>query len=669
MKTVLFFCFVCANIITFVYADIDPIELLEKTTEEMFQDNEAGEENVEFIEALEHLKEVPLNINSVSKNSLEQLYFLSNEQIDAIIRYRNDYGRIIGAHELSYIPFLDEKTVAAIEPYIYFGSEEDKKWNILTALKKGKHSALFRYGQVLRKSKAYKEKIYAGNPSALLARYNLKFSDNLKAGFALEKDAGEKNFDFFSGYVSFGKSENSVFREWIVGTYKTSFGYGLGMGSGGIFGSISNPDISVRPSAGIRPYSSGGETGFFSGTALRINPTPQTEISLFYGNNLLDAAAEASEQDSVNEIYDVATSTGYHRTSKEIAKRKAIRRQVAGIAIEHYFKRFRLGFQVNYTFFDENIKQEIKLYNRYNYLPSEVLQASIYYQWLCKQVNFFGEIASVLKPVAGKSVAEKPVAGKTEKLSIAFLQGLQWNVNDRFKMIFYYRYYPRNYASYYASAPGRSSNSTNEKGFNFRASLVLYKNWKMTFQTDHYSRFWFSYPEKLPYAGHDYKVELGNYDKKITFYTYYRYRIENEIQTHRLRLHFSYSPSELWTFATRIELNNFSKGVLAYQEIKYSFKRAPLRVSARISLFDTKGYDNRIYAYESDVLYGFSIPALYDRGTRFYFLATYKPLRWLSFWLRYAHTFMDNRYSFGSGNDLIEGRYKPEIKAQVRVTW
>ncbi len=111
------------------------------------------------------------------------------------------------------------------------------------------------------------------------------------------------------------------------------------------------------------------------------------------------------------------------------------------------------------------------------------------------------------------------------------------------------------------------------------------------------------------------------------------------------------------------------KGVLAYQEIKYTFKRVPLKLSARIALFDTKDYDSRIYAYEQDVLYGFSTPAFYDRGTRFYFLATYKPLRWLSFWIKYAHTFMDNRFSFGSGNDLIEGRYKPEIKVQVRLSW
>ena len=637
----------------------EPEDIIEKNIEEILQDgSEKTEESVEFLELLQELKANPININAASVRDLQILYFLSNEQIEAIIRYRNDYGHINGIYELYYIPFFNEKIASAIEPYIYFGNEDEAKWTLGTALKKGKHSAFFRYGQVLMPSEAYQ---YGGSPAALLVKYSLKFSDNLRAGFAFEKDAGEKGIDFFSGYIDFGNgsfgNNTKILKQWLVGTYKASFGYGLGMGGGGMFNSISNPDISVRPAQGIRPYGSGGETGYFSGTAIVLAPAPRTEISLFYANNLLDASyseiSDTSADEEHTEVFDISSSSGYHRKVSEIEKRKTLRRQMAGFAVEHFFKKFRIGGLVNYTCFDDLTEEKIRLYNKYNALFSSLLQSSIYYQWrLYGKMNFFGEISLALKSIP----------------SFAVFQGFQYNASEIFKIIFYYRYYPRSYSSYYASAPGRNSNNTNENGFNFQASLAIYKSWKLIFTTDHYSREWFSYPSKYPSNGHDYKIETGNYGKRLTFYTLYRYRNEDNLNTHRLRFHFAYNTMDRWSFATRIELNNFSKGVLTYQEIKYSFSYMPLKLSARIALFDTKGYDYRIYAFEQDVLHGFSAPALYGRGTRLYALVAYKPLRWLSVWLRYAHTLMDDRYSYGPKNEFTEGTYRPEIKVQVRLT-
>ncbi|MDR2556196.1 MAG: helix-hairpin-helix domain-containing protein, partial [Bacteroidales bacterium] len=238
--------------IAYCYGSIsaEPEEIIEKNIEEILQDgSEEIEQSVEFLEILQELKANPININTASARELQILYFLSSEQIEAIIRYRSDYGQINGIYELYYIPFFNEKIASAIEPYIYFGSEDKAKWTLGSALKKGKHSAIFRYGQVLAASKAYKENIYAGSPAALLARYNFKFSDNLRVGLALEKDAGEKGVDFFSGYVDFGgggygsgggssgggsgSSTGSssggakILKQWIIGTYKASFGYGL----------------------------------------------------------------------------------------------------------------------------------------------------------------------------------------------------------------------------------------------------------------------------------------------------------------------------------------------------------------------------------------------------------------------------------------------------------
>ena len=48
------------------------------------------------------------------------------------------------------------------------------------------------------------------------------------------------------------------------------------------------------------------------------------------------------------------------------------------------------------------------------------------------------------------------------------------------------------------------------------------------------------------------------------------------------------------------------------------------------------------YAYENDVLYAFSIPAYYNRGTRTYLSAKYRVMRGIDVWLRYGLTYYDN---------------------------
>ena len=84
-----------------------------------------------------------------------------------------------------------------------------------------------------------------------------------------------------------------------------------------------------------------------------------------------------------------------------------------------------------------------------------------------------------------------------------------------------------------------------------------------------------------------------------------------------------------------------SKGFVAYQDLIYAPKSIPFKVQTRFAIFDTDDYDTRIYAYENDVLYAFSVPAYYGKGTRFYLNLNYKLNRTFNFWLRYSQTYFD----------------------------
>ena len=107
--------------------------------------------------------------------------------------------------------------------------------------------------------------------------------------------------------------------------------------------------------------------------------------------------------------------------------------------------------------------------------------------------------------------------------------------------------------------------------------------------------------------------------------------------------------------------------MLVYQDVSYKFKSFPLNLSFRYALFDTDTYNAKLYAYENDVLYSFSIPAYYYKGTRTYLTARYQVSRNIDVWLRAAQWFYNNQESVSSGLNEIKGQSKTEVKAQIRI--
>ena len=109
------------------------------------------------------------------------------------------------------------------------------------------------------------------------------------------------------------------------------------------------------------------------------------------------------------------------------------------------------------------------------------------------------------------------------------------------------------------------------------------------------------------------------------------------------------------------------KGYLVYQDFIYNKHEKPWLLNARYALFDTDTYNERLYAYESDVLYAFSIPAYYYKGSRFYLMGKYSFGRRLDLWIRYSLTYYANKTTIGSGLDQIDGNSKSDVKVQIRL--
>jgi len=109
-----------------------------------------------------------------------------------------------------------------------------------------------------------------------------------------------------------------------------------------------------------------------------------------------------------------------------------------------------------------------------------------------------------------------------------------------------------------------------------------------------------------------------------------------------------------------------SSGFAIYQDILFRPIGFPLSFTTRFSIFDTQGFQTRFYAYENNLLYNFSIPAYYNRGTRFYLNLRYRATRSLTVEGRIAQTFWKNQPTIGSSLEQIDGQTRTQASAQIR---
>jgi hypothetical protein len=137
----------------------------------------------------------------------------------------------------------------------------------------------------------------------------------------------------------------------------------------------------------------------------------------------------------------------------------------------------------------------------------------------------------------------------------------------------------------------------------------------------------------------------------------------------------TYKASKSFTLRARAEWSSFNnqdldkpqRGFIVYQDVIYKQMAVPISFTFRYLLFNVDDFNARIYVYENDVLYAYSIPAFQNRGSRYYLVARYTLSRNLDVYARYAQTIFDNVSIIGSGLEEINGNSRSEIKLSVRL--
>jgi hypothetical protein len=90
-------------------------------------------------------------------------------------------------------------------------------------------------------------------------------------------------------------------------------------------------------------------------------------------------------------------------------------------------------------------------------------------------------------------------------------------------------------------------------------------------------------------------------------------------------------------------------GISILQDVEYQFAKVPIVLQLRLQGFDVRNWDNRIYNYENDVLYAFSIPATYGTGGRFYLNFRWHIIPQLALYLRVSETIYSKSWALERG--------------------
>ncbi|MCK9613755.1 MAG: helix-hairpin-helix domain-containing protein [Bacteroidales bacterium] len=642
----------------------------------------------DMISDMEYYLKHPLNINKASFEEISALKILNDIQIKNLLEHIQKNGKLLSVYELQSIEGFDVDIINLLLPYINLGMETEKSsFRFKDIFLYGTNNVFMRYQRIIEKQKGFKKvpdslyelspnSYYLGSPDKLYLKYRFNYNNKVMWGITAEKDAGEQFFkginrygyDFYSGFINV--QNMGIIKNIILGDFNIQFGQGLTLWSGLSFGKSSEAINIKKIARGISPYSSSYESGFMRGTGFTLG-YKGFELTGFYSIKNMDATLSANDTtENTDYIITSLSEDGLHNTPNRAEKKGALNEQLFGGHLAYKTKALNVGITAYGIHLNMPISTEQKPYKIFDFNGQNNFNMGIDYSYIFRNFNIFGETS------------------RSQNGGWATFNGLMASINRYISFVVSYRYYQRNYQSLYSSSFSESGNSYNESGFYAGISVKPHYKILINAYADFFTFPWLKYRVNSPSNGFDCNISLQyKPTKKINIQ--FRYKFEQKqinsddedavinynvpYSRQNIRMHITYPVSDAFTLANRIEISNYKfntsapeYGYLLYQDIKYRPQKLPLAFSFRFTLFDTKSYNTRMYAFENDVLHAYSIPSFYDKGIRYYLMLQYSPGRHFDIWLRFAQTYYDNKTVISSGLNEINGNRQSEIKVQVR---
>ena len=603
------------------------ISLLEDIAESSDENSRA----INLAEELSYLTENHVNINSGDVNEIKRLFFLTVFQVASIIDYTNNNGDIISATEISYIPGFDRELAEIMQPFIIYEDNRNKR--------KPDNRYHFRLMTNILTDDGETETDFAGSNYKLLSKLRLS-SGAFEASVTIDKDKGEPLLlqgykpDFLSGNIMY--YPEGPINKIIIGDYKVLFGQGLTVWNGFSRAPLPTEQRIMKGSSNVMPYSSIDENDFFRGLAISLNTT-SLNILLFASMNMIDAGIAYDENSGTKYIKSFYYN-GVHNTPTTIMKRNQVVESCIGFNVNRMSKNLYTGINAVYTRFSLPVNPAEDIRNIYDFQGRVNASVSCDYAYLFRNSYLYGEFAL------------------DNNLKTAFLQGISLNPGGRIRFNIMYSRVNRGYNSFHGNASGVST--FNKPASNLLANLsseltsFLYFSGGLLRKKElWYNNISGNFPNSLVYL---LSLNLKPADF-ISLTTDIKHRmsdnwispqqgIKTGIAVKKTNLRFSVETvaSKQLKLHTRFEkvfiAGSPDKGFLCYQSAGYVFRRIPLEIRGRLTVFNTGSYDSRIYTWEDDLLYNPVIKPLYEEGKRSYLMIIYRAFGRVTLRAKYAVT-------------------------------
>ncbi len=666
------------KLIIFIVLIISPIcfsqsgnysETISNIAEDLAEEDNDPEAASLYLEYLNELSENPVKVNSGDENDLSRLFFLSDFQVKSLGDHIRRTGNIVSIYEIASIPGFDQHIAEIIQPFISMKESTSASSDSLSVRSTLITNLIFKPGE--------NDSSFLGSPLKILTKYRIS-AGSFAAGITIEKDAGEKFLsgspplpEFYSVYTSYAGKK--LIKRIIFGDFSLRCGEGTCINNTMRTGIQLTAPGFMTGRDNLRPYTSADENNFFRGAAADL-ALKNAELILFYSRNRIDATPELSADSAILSISSLY-KTGLHNTSSLLLKKDLLTETVYGISLSYNFKFMRIGANWSETWF--SIPLHIAVddpQNLYNFEGTGNRLLSINYNTLVGRILFYGEMSlnNFRLPIAPDS--SRWLSGR---YGTAMVNGVTLRPSDRLTINVLLRNYSPGFTAFNGKGPGNSSSSSNEQGITGNFSFEAAKHLFISAGCDitHYP--WLKYRSSFPSMSRKEGIVMRYLPtEKLSLELAYDHRysmtddkrssgvagIEGS-ESHTLKWSFRYSPDEKSTFTTRINYKTTfparSRGMLLLQDINYKFGRIPLTVWFRYCLFNADSWDSRLYTYENDLLYSFSIPALSGEGCRSYLMAKFDIFHFGEMRIKYSFTGITELHGIES--------YSDELKLQIRI--
>jgi hypothetical protein len=616
-------------------------------------DDDAGSIQT-FTDRLWELSEDPVNLNSGDESELARLFFLTPFQVKALADYTRSTGKIVSFNELQFIPGFDASAAEMIIPFTVIHDTE----------KQARDSTRLR--NVLITNLTYKpgqiDTSFPGSPAKILCRYRFS-AGPFSGGINIEKDQGEKFIfpgtispDFLSANLSY-TGTGSV-KKIIAGDYSLKYGQGLAINTGLFTGSALSSQPLITTNNEVKPYNSTDENNFFRGVAAVVR-FRKAELSVFGSRNNIDATLDTASDKShvyIRSLY----KTGLHNKESLLSKHDAVTESGGGGDISLNLNNLQIGAGFSYFSFPVPLlRDSSRAEKAISFSGKRSAAGSIHYSAVLRRILLSGELAA------------------NDLHRYAGMQTFSIRPSDRLMINILVWKYSMGYFALHGKGPASGSGSVPEQSILGNFTFEAYRHLFISggFSVQHYP--WLKYRCSSPSTGIKRELRLRYLpSEKVSVDCLYGYRVSmadgdvNEgiaelartvSRSFRTVVRYSASGNLILTsrFDYRIVSPQASKGLSLLQDLNLRFNRIPLTVWVRYCIFRTDDYSSRIYTYENDLLYSFSIPAIYGKGSRSYFMAAYKFSKRAE--LRFKYGVLTDCETAGSYTDTEEFRIQLRI--------